>query len=162
MDAFQETDLRTVLYAGSPWWQQIGIGLAYGSLGAYLGWRLIRLRKMRQISTLYTRLFQSLDLRLPDILFLSFCAGFGEEVLFRAGVQPLLGLWVTSILFVAIHGYLNPTNWRIFVYGAFMTFVIAGVGWLFTSVGLISAIAAHFAIDVVLLLFLTRNQENPY
>ena len=52
-----------------------------------------------------------------DALFISFCAGFGEEILFRTGMQHYLGILITSIFFVAIHGYLNPFNWRYSLYG---------------------------------------------
>jgi uncharacterized protein len=108
----------------------------------------------------YHNLIAQLDLGLGSILFLSLCAGFAEELFFRGGLQPLLGLWWTSIVFVAIHGYLNPYNWRISVYGIAMVLFIAGIGYLFQQIGLISAMAAHTMLDVVLFLNMTQNQKK--
>ncbi len=85
------------------------------------------------------------------MLYISVCAGVGEEILFRAAVQPLLGLVWTSLLFVALHGYLNPFDRRLFVYGLLMTAFILIVGIFFIQFGIWPCIAAHIAIDYVLL-----------
>lgn len=98
----------------------------------------------------FSGLIGQLNLRFIDILFISFCAGAGEEILFRGAIQPYLGVWITAILFVALHGYINPFNWRISIYGILMCLIIAGIGYLNDHVGLTSAIAAHFMIDVYL------------
>jgi len=66
------------------------------------------------------KLIASLNLSVFDKFFLSFCAGFGEEILFRSSVQSFLGIWITSIIFIAIHGYFNPKNGKISLYGLFL------------------------------------------
>jgi membrane protease YdiL (CAAX protease family) len=38
-----------------------------------------------------------------DWLLLALAAGIGEEVLFRGALQPVLGIWATSLLFAIIH-----------------------------------------------------------
>ncbi|MDT8304943.1 MAG: CPBP family intramembrane glutamic endopeptidase [Anaerolineae bacterium] len=38
-----------------------------------------------------------------DWLLLAVAAGIGEEVLFRGALQPVLGIWLTSLLFAVIH-----------------------------------------------------------
>jgi hypothetical protein len=81
-------------------------------------------------------------------------------MLFRGALQPLLGIPITSILFVAIHGYLNPRDWRLSIYGLFMTAGIAWLGYLTDSRGLLSAIVGHTIIDVYLLIYLQRAAKS--
>ncbi|MGB0934239.1 MAG: type II CAAX prenyl endopeptidase Rce1 family protein [Lishizhenia sp.] len=98
-----------------------------------------------------TRFIHSLKLGWSEILFMSFCAGFGEEILFRVGIQHWLGPWITSILFIAIHGYLNPFKPRTFLYGIFIIPFIIGLAFAYNYFGLWFCIAAHFSFDLLLL-----------
>ena len=139
---------------------QILIGLAYGFITATLAWQLIKTPILEGTRTFFANLIGKLNLRLIDIVFISFCAGAGEEILFRGAIQPYLGVWITAILFVALHGYINPFNWRISVYGVLMCLIIAGIGYMNDYVGLTSAIAAHFMIDVYLFMALTKSTEE--
>ena len=139
---------------------QIPIGLVYGFATAFVGWKLVNLPKLRDGFKDYSRLLSGFNLNIHEIIFISFCAGFGEEVLFRGAIQQFWGVWVTSIFFVAIHGYLNPKNWKLSIYGIYMTLVIAGIGYGYEYIGIWSAIAAHFAIDVYLLKKMVEEEEN--
>lgn len=105
---------------------------------------------MKPVLSKYQKMIISSDIDIQLIFFISFCAGVGEEILFRGVIQPLAGIWITSILFVAIHGYLNPMNWRISIYGVFLTVSIALVGFLSNYLGLTSAIVSHMIIDIIL------------
>lgn len=96
------------------------------------------------------RYLESLKLNWIDILLMSFFAGFGEEILFRAGIQTWLGPIITSILFIAIHGYLNPKKWRIFIYGLFILPFILSLAYAYKIYGLWFCIAAHFAFDLAI------------
>ncbi len=137
----------------------LGLGVIFGKFACWV----ISIPALRESSEKYVRMISSLKLRLPAILFLSFCAGFGEELLFRGAIQPLLGIWLTAIIFVAIHGYINPLNWRISVYGLAMTLIIACLGWMTERWGIFSACAAHMAIDVVLFTYLVgRSRQNQF
>lgn len=135
---------------------QLFIGLFFGGLSGFLAWRIIRFPFMRSVREKYGTLLQNLELNTFDIILVSFCAGVGEELLFRGIIQPYLGIWITAIIFVAIHGYLNPMDWRISVYGMFMTLIIAAIGYFAKDFGIITAITAHFTIDLVLLLYTTH------
>ena len=108
----------------------------------------------------YKTLINTFELDLPLIFFVSFCAGFGEETLFRGVLQPLLGIWVTALIFVAIHGYLNPNNWKISIYGAYLTIAIGIIGYLSDYFGLTTAIISHMVIDVILFYKLTKNSVS--
>jgi len=107
----------------------------------------------------YIDIIRSLQLRSSDILFISLCAGIGEEIFFRGFLQEGLGIWWTSIVFIAIHGYLRPNSWQISIYGISMVVLIAGVGYLRDYFGLVSAITAHTVIDIVL--FMQSLQTPP-
>ncbi|PCJ89114.1 MAG: CPBP family intramembrane metalloprotease [Flavobacteriales bacterium] len=154
------TSFGSVFQHGIAWYFQILIGLVYGFVGAWLGWKIIKSKLLIQTREFYRNILKDLELNIHEIIFISFCAGVGEEILFRGAIQYYLGIWLTAIIFVAIHGYLNPKNWKLSIYGAFMTVVIAGMGWMFEEIGLLSAISAHFAIDAYLLKKLTETKEE--
>lgn len=134
-----------------PIWYQLLLGLPTGILAA-LGAKFIVSRKyMEGVRLRYARMFRSLRLNWSEIIFISMCAGVGEELLFRGVLQPIMGIWLTSFIFVAIHGYLNPRDWRISSYGVYMTAVIVVLGFMTEIIGIWSAVMAHFIIDVILL-----------
>jgi uncharacterized protein len=103
------------------------------------------------------KLISSLNLNLFDKIFLSFCAGFGEEILFRVGMQHYLGIWFTSIFFIAIHGYLNPKKPKTAIYGLFLLPFILILAWAYEVFGLWSIIFAHFSYDLVLFLMIKKE-----
>lgn len=140
--------------------QQCGLGLMVGLLAGFGAWALIALPFQRPVYDKYARLIQSLRLSWADIVFVSICAGVGEELLFRWSIQLLLGIWITALLFVTLHGYLNPLNWRLSIYGLYLVGVIAGLGYLTSGLGVISAAVAHTAIDVVLLAVLAYTNKQ--
>lgn len=129
---------------------QAAAGLAYGMTAGFIAWRLLKLGFMQKVRNFYGKMLKDLHFTWLDITFLSLCAGIGEEILFRGCMQYYAGIWITSVVFVAIHGYLNPKNWRLSVYGIYMTTVILGLSYIFEEAGMIFAICAHFAIDLFL------------
>lgn len=156
---FDYYQLTKLFIAHKPNWLQIIIGFIYGTLAAIIGWKIIDSKLMLPVKEKYGNLIGSFGLNKIEIIYISFCAGFGEEILFRGAIQPYLGVIITAIIFVAIHGYLNPMNWRVSIYGVFMTGIIIGIGYMSNYYGIVSAIVAHMAIDVVLLYFMTRSDN---
>ena len=148
---YQDTTLQRILSGGRSVWFQLFIGLSFGALSGMLAWGLISTHFMSALRWHYASLMSRLKMGFKDILFLSLCAGFGEELFFRAGLQSYMGIWLTSFVFVALHGYLNPLKPRLMLYGLFMVVVIAGFGKLYANFGIITSMSAHFAIDVILL-----------
>lgn len=106
------------------------------------------------------KMISSLNLNLFDKIFLSFCAGFGEEILFRVGMQHYLGVWITSFIFIAIHGYLNPKKPKIAVYGLFLLPFILILAFAYPVFGLWPIVFAHFSYDLVLFLFIKKEGEE--
>ncbi|MDX1652698.1 MAG: CPBP family intramembrane glutamic endopeptidase [Brumimicrobium sp.] len=95
-------------------------------------------------------LFKELNLNWGDIIFMSFCAGFGEEVLFRAGIQTWLGPWLTSFVFVAVHGYFNPMSWKKSMTGIVLFPFILILSFAYESYGLWFCVGAHFSYDLLM------------
>ena len=148
---FHHTSPVTLLEGPEAIGYQITTGVIYGAGAALLGWKIVELPYLKPTLRVFDGLIRPLKLSIPEIIFISCCAGIGEEILFRGAIQPYLGIWITSVLFVAMHGYLNPFNRRISVYGLFMTLTIAGLGYMTVYLGLLSAIVAHTVVDIILL-----------
>ena len=160
VDHFSEdVDLQLKLLSGINPFKQILLGLIFGVVFGHLALFVSTRSFMKPVMNKYAQLFGAFELNQSEMIYISICAGVGEEILFRGALQPMLGIIITSIVFVAIHGYLNPKNWRITVYGIFMTLVIIGMGYMTIHVGLISAILAHAMIDYYLILRMPRNAE---
>lgn len=124
----------------------LNLGIVYGFFAVLLlSTNLLRDEKSHQ-----AKLLQQLKLNTLDMLFLSLCAGIGEELLFRVGIQFYLGPLVTSILFVALHGYYSLKNWRINLYGLLITPFILILAYSIEAMGLWFCIAAHFSYDMVM------------
>lgn len=122
------------------------LGIAYG----LIAYRIMGIPFFDKVPLKINRLVREMKLKISDGIFLSFCAGVGEELLFRAGIQSFLGVIVTSILFVALHGYLNPFNLRFSVYGLIVLPFILLISVGLDPFGIWFCIAAHFAYDAVL------------
>ena len=84
-----------------------------------------------------------------ELIWFSICAGVGEEILFRAGIQPYIGIWLTAFIFIALHGYIYQIKGPVIVFAIAMITMSAGLGYLFAYIGLLSAIVAHTVIDVI-------------
>ena len=69
---------------------------------------------MQAVTSKYMEMIGPLDLDRSEMIFISLSAGVGEELLFRGAIQPLIGIWPTAVLFIALHGYLSFRYWRIF------------------------------------------------
>lgn len=141
--------------------RQIGVGGLAGLLASGLALFIISREFFEKEKTFYYNLINRLCLNRSGIIFISLCAGIGEEIFFRAAIQPFLGIGLTSFLFVLLHGYLTPKNLRLSVYGLALTGIIIGFGYLFEQVGLIAAITAHAVFDLVLLFKMTGTNPNP-
>jgi membrane protease YdiL (CAAX protease family) len=156
----QKVEPRTIFDTGSAIEVQILFGTLFGVISAIAALALIYRDFIAPVRNFFSALFRGLKLSWVDIVFLSFCAGIGEELLFRGAIQHYLGIWLTAVVFIILHGYLNPFNWRLSVYGLLMVIISAGFGYLYEYVGMIAAMMAHSVIDMILLFKMTRGQQE--
>lgn len=86
----------------------------------------------------------------PNILLLMALGAFAEETLFRAALQPMLGILLTSALFSLIHvRYLK--KWVLLLGTLVMSIAL---GWLYHKTQIIWApIWAHFLVNVTMICF---------
>jgi uncharacterized protein len=136
------------------------LGLSIGILAGILAWVIIKLQILQPVREKYQGVIGSLKMNIGTIILVSICAGVGEEILFRGVLQSYFGVWITAVCFVAIHGYLNPLDWRISLYGCYMALAIVVIGYLHQYYGLTSAMLAHTMIDIVLFVKLTTEYPN--
>ncbi|MEO7934669.1 MAG: CPBP family intramembrane glutamic endopeptidase, partial [Dokdonella sp.] len=151
----RQPDVAAVV-RGLPLIYQTLIGVTFGALywvASLLGARFIARRKSAQhIAQSYSRL----DLSGWNPLWIALAAGFGEELFFRGALQPLMGIWLTSILFVLAHirAYRFKTLDKRVLLQAFSIFSISiFFGFVAHYAGLITAMIVHAAMDVVSLYF---------
>lgn len=136
-----------------PWnpWLQLATGTGVGTAMGLAALYLVHRRWMAPVIGRYSDMIGPwMQLRSQRIL-VSICAGVGEELFFRGAVQHWLGITITAVIFVAIHGYLDPRNWRISIYGLVLTAMMIALGWMAEHQGLLAPMAAHTMIDLVLL-----------
>ena len=138
---------------------KVGIGIQLGAIYAFLALLFMQAPIFDEMPNRVDKVVRDMGLNVFDCIFLSLCAGIGEELLFRSGVQYYLGPLITSIIFVAIHGYLNPFNWKKSLYGFIVLPFILLISYGFIMFGLWFAIDAHFAYDLVLFLVITKDKS---
>lgn len=169
IDHFSETvSLADMLYGKTSILRQIAVGVVSGAIIALIARLLIGSPLLRNINVQYANMFGRFKLGWSEIIFISLCAGVGEEILFRGAIQPLFGIIITAFVFVGIHGYISPFNWRLSIYGLYMTAAICAIGYFAETEGLVSAILAHTVIDIYLLHYMQKMAgaipitENPH
>ena len=137
-----------------------GLGIELGIIYAFFALLILQAPVFEKLPNKIEDMIRNMRLNKLDALFLSLCAGIGEELLFRVGFQHYLGIWITSFLFVAIHGYFNPMNWRKSLYGLIVFPFVLILSYGYSYFGLWFAIGAHFSYDFVLFLAITEKKNN--
>jgi membrane protease YdiL (CAAX protease family) len=131
---------------------QLLVGQVLALLAAGASWALFRLTSRSASSARTIESYARLDLSGLNPLWISIAAAVGEEMLFRAALQPLLGVWIVSLIFVLTH---VPVYQFRKLDGAAITqaaTVFIGsvvLGYVFEYVGLLAAMLVHMWIDIV-------------
>ena len=159
-DKFLPYQLSEIIINPGGWLLNIVWGVVIGASTGFVAWWIVLRAFMTPVRDFFSNLFQGLKLNFWEILFISLCAGIGEELLFRGVIQYWLGITWTALLFVIIHGYLNPANWRLSVFGVFMVLAVMGFGYATNEIGLLTAIIAHIIVDVILLIKLGQSSTS--
>ncbi|MGE5192485.1 MAG: lysostaphin resistance A-like protein [Deltaproteobacteria bacterium] len=90
-----------------------------------------------------------------DLLLIGAVAGFGEEILFRGVLQPLIGQLWSNVVFGLVH-FVTPTY-------ALLAGLLGGyLGWLLkASENLLAPIIAHGLYDFLAFLVVARECRKP-
>jgi uncharacterized protein len=149
----QETSLLHILFQGEQFSMQLLAGIISGGVFGAFGVLMVHVPKLKAVLEDYHIIKQLKELKLnnTDIVQVSVVAGITEEILFRGAIQPIIGIWLTSLLFIGIHGYIRfKTIWHVLF--TIFTFLLSMVlGWLFIYFGLVAAITAHAVYDLIVL-----------
>ncbi len=159
---FQERLFWDVLIEGESLFIQLAAGTVSGILFGIAAVKLVDHPQLKKVLDDYVIIRQIREYRLTPFQIgqLSIVAGITEEILFRAAIQPLIGIWFTSLLFIAIHGYIRFKTVHHFMFGLFTFFLSMMLGYLFMFFGILAAIVAHAVYDVIVLWKISHEPMN--
>jgi hypothetical protein len=136
------------------------IGLAAGIIVLLI---VTRFKIFKGVLDMISEVQASVGLTHVQWAFLSLAAALGEETLFRGALQPLMGILLSSVLFILLHGYLTSKDSGMRIMGVLLFGLSCVLGLLFREMGMIAAISCHFFYDLTLTtgLMLTGNLPDP-
>jgi len=135
-------------------------GLEFGIIYAFIASVILKAPVFKSIPLGIEQLIKGLKINFIDAIFLSLCAGIGEELLFRAGMQTFFGVWITSFVFVAIHGYFSLVNIKKSLYGLVVLPFIILISLGYEHFGLWFSVAAHFSYDLLLFVTMITDKDE--
>lgn len=116
---------------------------------------LDRFRWAEEMEKIFSQVL--VPLQRSKIFIIAAASGIGEEIFFRGGLQPILGIVITSILFGLIHlpfkKALLPWTFIAIIMGFVLGFLFAWRG------SLIAPITAHFTINFCNILILNKRHK---
>jgi membrane protease YdiL (CAAX protease family) len=133
---------------------QFGLGLSFGIVCVLVSILFHHLSEsVRRAEYDIQELVGSLSWQ--HVVIIAISSAIGEEVFFRALLQPTFGIWSTSIAFGIVH---IPATKNLFFYPAVAAIIGFGLGSLFiiTGDGLLSPCTAHFTINLINLYRISR------
>jgi hypothetical protein len=115
---------------------------------------IVRVPLFKNFRHQLTEIIGRADLSGFNPIWFGLCAGVGEELLLRGALQPLLGLWLTSLVFTALHyqtgGFLAMNRMKA-LYAVLVFLASLLLGTVCIRIGLIASMVAHTVADVVAL-----------
>ena len=150
----QDAPLALFTRPAAPMWQLV-VGQGLALLAAIASYALYRFSADAESTAKTIESYSRLDLRGLNPLWMALAAAVGEEMLFRAALQPLLGVWITSLLFLVTHMPVyrfRRVDKATLVQAAGIFGTSVALGFVFQYVGLIAAMLVHLWIDIVGLL----------
>ena len=148
--------LQTTSFQAVP----VSYGLLFGIIYAFFASVILKAEIFEKLPLRIDKLIKDLNINVLDGIFLSLCAGIGEELLFRSGVQHYLGILLTSVIFVAIHGYFSLKNIKMSLYGIVVFPFILLISFGFDHFGLWFSICAHFSYDLTLFIAMIKEGKK--
>jgi membrane protease YdiL (CAAX protease family) len=142
----RDTGLSTHVISGA-----LGLALALATIAS----TELLVRRARWARALRTEFRAALEgARSAELVALAVASGTAEELLFRGALQPALGLWLTSLLFGAVHFVPSRALLPWALWAALMGLLL---GLVHAHTGsLVGAVVAHVVINAVNLQRITR------
>ncbi|MEE2857342.1 MAG: CPBP family intramembrane glutamic endopeptidase [Planctomycetota bacterium] len=140
--------------------QGLAIGIGIGSLAAAISVLLGKVwSEAKELEDRLSQIFEGCTAM--EVLLLALISSVAEELLFRALLQPLLGLTLTSALFGLAHwtGDRRLSAWPLF---AMLAGLALGSVANWPTAGLAGAIGAHLALNWIGLTRLSRPASAPH
>jgi hypothetical protein len=138
----------------------IGLGISLGGSYALMVLLFLQNPFFENLPFKPQNILKSIRMNYIDAIFLSFCAGFGEELFFRIGLQWYLSPLITSFVFIALHGYFSFKYWKNSAYGFLLLPFILLLAYGVDTFGFWFVVSAHFSYNFILFDAHIRNQLN--
>lgn len=133
--------------------EQLLVGLVAGTVsGIGVGIVVVRASTLASLRAIIRNVFESARPTLFDLFLTSLSAGIAEEFLFRGAVQPWLGIWITSLLFMLAHGVGLKLSLGRLTLGLFVFSASLFLGVILIHVGLVACMVTHLMLDLLVLL----------
>lgn len=153
---FRGQTLRALFTAGRPLSTQILIGLVVGvAVALAVVLLLLKAPFFARLRDFIRSILSQVRPTGFDMLLVSLLAGFSEELFFRATLQPALGLWLAALVFALAHTGVSISPAKL-AFAAFVFVMGLLLGTLYGQVGLVAAVVAHAAYDLIFLLAVKR------
>jgi membrane protease YdiL (CAAX protease family) len=126
------------------WGIGVGILLFMVIIGVSAVWvQLVSPEELQQQTAASDQLAQAFN-SLPLAFLISVVVAIGEEIFFRGALQPVFGLWLTSIFFAALHTQYTLTPATIVI-----LITSLALGWLRQRQSTTASIIAHFVYNFI-------------
>jgi len=157
---FHEQSFTELFQKGQSILLQLFWGVLFGVIFGLAGWAMFKNPQLKKVLDDYSiiKMVKEFDLSNFQIFHISLVAGITEEFLFRAAIQPLIGIWLTSLLFIGIHGYIKLRTPVHLLFTMFTFLLSMMLGYLFIYLGIFAAMAAHAVYDVIVLWVVSREK----
>ena len=150
---------------GLPLRDQAIVAAAFAVCCGAIAFAVLSIPKLRRAVPVPSSIAE-LDLTGLNPLIFSLTAGVGEEFLFRAALQPFVGIWLSSALFAGAHARTailaaSTAGKR----AAYISYVFAAslcLGLVYEYVGLLAVVALHTFIDLAALLCLRQLSKQSH
>lgn len=152
----QDKSLANIFLDGYEPYLQIIIGLLVGSALAAIIRYVPFLLSLRQLAR--HLIGAQLQPKKAEISLFASATAIGEELLFRAILQPIIGVWLTSVVFALSHGGFDFKSRGMILFSVFLFISSIIMGLLYAHVGLLAAITAHGVYNVWIMLYAIKSK----
>ncbi|GAB3361710.1 CPBP family intramembrane glutamic endopeptidase [Lysobacter tyrosinilyticus] len=140
----------------------VGLGLGVAAcINSFIGYKFTAHRPTTQHTI---QSYSRLNLAGLNPLWIALAAGIGEELLFRGALQPVMGIWLSSLIFVLAHtrAYrFTSLSKRTLVQAVGLFAASLALAAVAKYVGLLAAMILHTAIDVAGLYAVRYASASP-